>query len=83
MAIKYIKRIAILDRLIQIKGTGSPSKLAQKLNISERTLYEYLNLMKDLGAPIEYCKMRGSYYYKEEGQFDFYFKKFGTYHAVS
>lgn len=67
-------RLESIDRLIRIKGTGSPRCFAKKLGISERTLYEYLSFMKDLGAPIGYNKFRESYYYTSEGGFNFNFQ---------
>ncbi len=69
-----LHRLKSMDRLIRIKGTGTPQYFAKKLGISERTLYEYLAYMKDLGAPIEYDKCRQSYYYKLQGGFNFRFQ---------
>jgi predicted DNA-binding transcriptional regulator YafY len=43
--------------------------LAKKIGISERSLYDYLKIMKDMGAPVSYSRDTGSYYYKEYGQF--------------
>ena len=76
MAIHLFNRLETLDRLISIKSTGKPSCLAKRLGISERALYDFLDLMRDLGAPICYCKIRGSYYYKEPGRFHMRFNKF-------
>ena len=71
----YLDRIKVIDRLIQIKGTGTPRQLAARLGIAERTLYETLSVMKDRGAPILYCKTRQSYYYEERGTFSVKFMK--------
>lgn len=71
----FLSRLQNLDRLIRIKATGTPQQLADKLSISERTLYETLELMKDLGAPIKYCRHSQRYYYTDEGGFDFSFRK--------
>lgn len=62
-------RLCRIDSLIRIKGTGTPSELADKIGISERSTYEYIRLMKDLGAPVLYSRQRKSYYYKEDGRF--------------
>ena len=62
-------RLSRIDSLIRIKGTGTPSELAEKIGISERSTYEYLRLMKDFGAPVLYSRQRKSYYYKEDGRF--------------
>lgn len=58
-----------LDRLIHVKGTGSPRELAKRVGISERSLYEYLKLMKDRGAPVAYSRERGTYFYEDNGKF--------------
>ncbi|HWK02173.1 MAG TPA: hypothetical protein VNS58_00990 [Puia sp.] len=62
-------RLSRIDSLIRIKGTGTPSELAEKIGISERSTYEYLRLMRDFGAPVLYSRQRKSYYYKEDGRF--------------
>jgi hypothetical protein len=73
MSRKYFERLQNIDRLIRIKATGTPKEFAQKLYISESRLYSCLSLMKDLGAPVRYCKQRQSYYYEKEGGFCFQF----------
>ncbi len=72
---RYFERLQTIDYLIRIKGTGKPSQLAKRLRISERTLYEFLKMMKDLGAPIEYDRYKESYYYGEKGGFNVKFTK--------
>ncbi|MRG47480.1 HTH domain-containing protein [Chitinophaga niabensis] len=72
---RYFERLQTIDYLIRIKGTGKPAQLAKRLRISERTLYEFLKLMKDLGAPIEYDRYKESYYYGEKGGFSIKFTK--------
>ena len=75
MAKKYIDRIESIDRLVRIKATGTPKELADRLKISERSLYETLNLMKELGTPIRYSNDKRSYFYENEGAFSFQFKE--------
>lgn len=70
-----INRLELIDYLIRIKGTGTPKQLAARLNISDRSVFEYLNLMKDLGAPIKYSREKQSYYYEEDGLLQLKFKK--------
>ncbi|PWV51926.1 HTH domain-containing protein [Chitinophaga sp. S165] len=62
-------RIQRIDYLIRIRGTGNATELADKLGLSRASIYEYLDLMKRLGAPIKYSQARKSYYYNEEGCF--------------
>jgi predicted DNA-binding transcriptional regulator YafY len=86
---EIFNRIARIDYLIRIKATGTPSQLAERLGMSERSVYEYINLMKELGAPIKFNSYRQSYYYDTEGSFAISFlpksdtdakanRKFGT-----
>lgn len=75
MSIYLFHRLELVHFLIKTKSTGTPSKLAQRLQISERALYDFLDMMRDLGAPIAYCKQCRTYYYEEDVQFDIHFKK--------
>lgn len=70
-----LRRIKFIDQLIRIKGTGTAEKLAQRLGVSRATVYVYLNIMKENGAPIKFCKFRQSYFYDEEGSFAIRFLK--------
>jgi predicted DNA-binding transcriptional regulator YafY len=72
---KYFSRLETIDHLIKIKGTGSPKQLARRLNISERSIYDYIELLKMLGAPIRYSKTRRSYYYEADGYLNLKFLK--------
>lgn len=73
MTQESFKRIERIDRLIRIKATGTPDQLANKLGMSRRSVFEYINLMKENGAPIKFCYSRQSYYYDEEGAFTILF----------
>ncbi|MCM5527884.1 HTH domain-containing protein [Parasegetibacter sp. NRK P23] len=66
---KFIDRFTRIDQLIARKATGTPQELAERLDISESTLYEYFAVMKDLGAPIKYDKIKCTYYYEINGRF--------------
>ena len=61
--IKYIERIKVMDDLIRRKATGTSNQFAEKLHISRSTLMKYINILKDMGAPVAYDKFRNSYYY--------------------
>ena len=75
MAKHYFNRLEYLNDLIRKKATGSPRTLAIKMNISVRTVYEYIDILRSLGAPISYSKNRETYYYSEIGSFCFKFIK--------
>ena len=69
-----LNRLKRIDYLIQTKSTGTPQELANKLNISKRWVYEYINMLKELGAPIKYCEITRSYLYEQNGRFLIEFK---------
>jgi hypothetical protein len=71
----FIIVLARMDRMIRMRSTGSPVDFAGRLLISERSLYNYLSLMKELGAPLQYSRTSESYFYEDEGRFVFEFKK--------
>ena len=57
-------------------STGSPKKLALKLNVSERTIYNYINYMRqELKAPIIYNRIKGTYQYETNCNINFIHKK--------
>lgn len=62
--LEKMKTIERVDSLIRRKTTGTPKELAQKLNVSERCVYNIINLMKSMDAPIFYCNNRCSYCYE-------------------
>jgi len=64
-----LHRLIRLDYLIHLKATGKPADCAHKIGISERSLYDYLKILKEMGAPIKFSRNRGTYYYIEEGRF--------------
>ena len=70
---RYLNLLLKLDLFIRQKGTGVPRDFARKLGISERSLYEYLKVLKDLGAPIKWSRSEQSYYYSVEGKFQISF----------
>ncbi len=65
----YLNRINRLDALIRHKSTGPPKELADKLNISERWLYIFLDELKtELDCPISYDRNKRSYVYDKPGK---------------
>jgi hypothetical protein len=62
---KQPDRIKKMHRLIQTETTGSPEQFAQQLHLSRRQLYNELERLKELDAPIKYCKKKTSFYYTQ------------------
>lgn len=77
----YLLRIQQLDRLIRLRRTGTPAELAERLGLSESSLYNYLNYMRESGAPILYSKKRKTYYYLYQVQFTYGFSTCEPGHA--
>jgi len=73
---KVIDKIKSMNHYIRMRQTGKPNEFAKKLDISRSTMFEYMNLLKENGAPIEYDSRNQSYYYKKEGDFEIKFVKF-------
>ncbi|MCO4293535.1 hypothetical protein NF867_11735 [Solitalea sp. MAHUQ-68] len=59
----YLERLKRLHLLIKRKQTGTPTELAKKFNLSTSHLYCIVDELKIQGAPIEYCRIKKSYYY--------------------
>jgi transcriptional antiterminator len=67
-----IRIIIKINELIQAERTGGPNDLASKLDLSIRTVYNYLEFMKsELNAPIQYNNSKKSYCYEGECEFKF------------
>jgi hypothetical protein len=71
--IEKLKQIEHLDFLIKRKSTGTPKVLSSKLRISERQVYNIINTMKEMGAPIYFCNVNQCYCYEENVTFKFGF----------
>lgn len=71
----YIEMLRRMDQMIRTKSTGAPADFAGRLYLSERSLYNYLGLMRSLGAPIRYSRSAQSYVYEEAGRFVIEFRQ--------
>ncbi|MEQ1745360.1 MAG: hypothetical protein ABMA02_08040 [Saprospiraceae bacterium] len=68
---KLHHRIERLDQLIRQRRTGPARQIAEQLGIRERTFFELLECMRDMGADIRWCSQRRSYYHARSGYFRF------------
>ena len=73
---KYLERILRIDDLIRRRATGSPKELAAKLGVSERLVYDYLNIIRRYDAIIKYSYEFNSYFYVNDGYFEIGFKEY-------
>jgi len=58
-----------LVELINSECTGNPDCLAEKLGVSRRTVFRYLDELKDSGAKITFSIQLDSYVFEEEFNF--------------
>ena len=75
MPSKTLQRLHQMDYYIRNANTGAPNELALKIRTSERQIYRYVELLKKLGASIEFCNKRKTYYYSKDGGFNFKFEE--------
>lgn len=79
-----VDKLYRIDQLIRMKATGQPHELASRLEVSQSTLYEYIDIMKNvLLAPIKYCNIRRSYVYEEDGKLHMGFKNNSKLNRIS
>jgi predicted DNA-binding transcriptional regulator YafY len=64
--LKSIERLKRMDYFIRMEATGTSDEFAEKIGISRSTIMENLREMKELGAKLNYCHRRRSYYYENE-----------------
>jgi len=66
--LEQIERINRLHELIKHRRTGTPSELANRLNLSTSMVYKLIDELKLRDAPIVYSRQLGSYYYSRSFQ---------------
>jgi ribosomal protein S25 len=69
-----IKRLILIDKLINQEKTGTPQELAARLKISKSHLFCILKELKECGAPILYDKKSKTYYYDKYFELHMLFK---------
>lgn len=73
MDIRTIKKIH--EKIIN-ESTGTPKKLAYSLDVSERTVFNYIKFMKEeLKAPIIYNRVKDTYQYETVCSINFIMSK--------
>jgi predicted DNA-binding transcriptional regulator YafY len=60
--IEYQEKLERVQDLAEKNATGTPKELANRINVSQRTVYRIIQTMKDKGIPIEYCRKINTYY---------------------
>ena len=57
-----------LDNLINRKNTGTAQEMAERLDISRRSVFNYLEKLRYYGAEIDFCPIRKSFIYVNENK---------------
>lgn len=63
----FLEKLNTIERLhylIKLKATGNPNTLARKFGVSRRAIFHTIDLLRQMGASVEYCMYKQSYYYK-------------------
>ncbi len=67
----YLENLQRLIEAIEQRSTGNAREISQKLNVSERMVYNYLDVLKnEFGAPIKYNRAMKTYFFTEEGKIE-------------
>ena len=61
----YTRKMESLKNHIRMENTGTPDELAKKIEVSRRTLFHYLSILRDNGDVIKFSRIRQTYYYCE------------------
>ncbi len=59
--IEYAEKLETIKYLSAHKQTGTPRRLAQKLNVSERTVQRMVQQLREHGYSITFSRCRRSY----------------------
>jgi len=71
--LKLNSYLAILDSLLQQECTGTATEFAERIGVSERTLQNHLQQLREMGIEIVYDKYRKTYKYAQKGRITFGF----------
>lgn len=74
MIYKHLNRLQQIDQLIRQRRTGNAEELAQKLRISRRLVYYWLDELKDMGLEINYNREVKSFVYQKPYQINVSFE---------
>ncbi len=71
----FIEQLEALERLhllIQRKATGNPEQLAGRMNVSPRTLRNFIQILKHKDLSIHYSRDLQTYYYESDVEVHFF-----------
>lgn len=65
MIFKQLNRLQQMDQLIRQKRTGNATEFAQKMGVSRRQIYNWLEDLRSMGLDIEYNRYKKSFTYRK------------------
>ena len=68
-----LDRIKKMNNLIKNKRTGNPQEFAKQLGICQSQLFNLIDDLKIMGAPISYSRKSQSYYYNTDFEIDLHY----------
>jgi predicted DNA-binding transcriptional regulator YafY len=63
---EYAKKLETIKYLAMHKRAGTPQNLAQKLQVSERTIQRMVHQLRDHGYPVVFNRLRNTYEIEDE-----------------
>jgi hypothetical protein len=70
-----------VEQLIRLQATGNSREFAEKIGISESTLFKLLNDLRDLGADFKFSSSINSYCYCSSQKFNIGYEFVCDWHA--
>lgn len=61
--LKQIEQLRKIHGLIKLESTGSPKMMAKKMRVSERQLYNLIDQLRTMDAPIRFDRRANTYFY--------------------
>ncbi len=59
--LNYLTNMASFIKLLESQRCGTAEDLAKTLNVSRRTIFRYMEELRDRGVEINYCKTKNCY----------------------
>ncbi|MDX9848709.1 MAG: helix-turn-helix domain-containing protein [Tenuifilaceae bacterium] len=66
---KLIKNLRLLAKLVEQQRTGTPQTLAKRLGVTDRTVRNYIGMLRDMGGDIAYSLRNQTYYLRTPSTF--------------
>ncbi len=62
---KYFELMERMDQLIRMENTGDAFEFSERLGISRRQMYYYVDELRELGLPVSYNRRSKTFFYEK------------------